>query len=71
MTTKDKILFLLEKGFSYGMLGKICKCHSSSISKWINGEINISIRLEESIENHLKTFVKELFQTIEGDLNGS
>lgn len=59
MNTKDKIIYLIEKGFSYGLLGKICECHSSSLSKWIGGG-TISQRMEQSIENHLQNFIKDL-----------
>lgn len=60
MSTKEKIQYLLDEGFSYTFLAKICNCHSSSISKWLNGTAQISNRMEESIENHIKSFLQKL-----------
>lgn len=60
MTLKEKIQKLIELGFTYGQLGKICGCHSSSIASWMRGASNISNRLEENIDNRLKSFIKTL-----------
>ena len=60
MNLKDKIQKMIDLGFTYGQLGKICECHSSSIASWMRGASNISARMEESIENHLKSFTKQL-----------
>ena len=60
MSLKEKVQYLIDKGFSCGQIGKICNCHPTSISKWIREEHKISTRMEESIENHLKSFTKQL-----------
>lgn len=60
MNLKNKIQFMIDNGFTYGQLGKICNCHPTSISKWMRKEHNISNRMEESIENHIKFFIQEL-----------
>lgn len=60
MTLKEKIQKLIDLGFTYGQLGKICECHSSSISSWMRGASNISKRLEESIESHIQSFIQNL-----------
>ena len=60
MNLKDKIQKMIDLGFTYGQLGKICECHSSSISSWMRGASNISKRMEESIENHIESFIKIL-----------
>lgn len=60
MNLKNKIQKMIDLGFTYGQLGKICECHSSSIASWMRGASNISKRMEESIENHLKSFTKQL-----------
>lgn len=60
MVLKEKIQFLINKGFTCGQIAKICNCHSTSISKWLNGTSQISSRMEESIENHMKSFLNEL-----------
>lgn len=60
MNLKDKIQKMIDLGFTYGQLGKICECHSSSIASWMRGTSNISKRMEESIENHIESFIKAL-----------
>lgn len=51
---------MLDMGFTCGQLGKICGCHGTTISSWLRGASNISKRMEESIENHIQSFTKEL-----------
>lgn len=60
MIFKDKIQKMIDLGFTCGQLGKICNCHGTTISSWIRGTSNISKRMEESIENHIKSFIDEL-----------
>lgn len=60
MTLKEKVQYLIDSGFTCGQIGKICNCHSSSISKWLRGISQISPRMEESIEIHMKSFLKNL-----------
>ena len=60
MNLKDKINKMIEMGFTFGQLGKICNCHPTSLSKWMRGESNISERMMESIEFHIKTFIENL-----------
>ena len=45
MDLKDKIKKLINLGFTYGQLGKICECSPSSIASWIRGASNISKRM--------------------------
>ena len=60
MNLKEKIQKMLDMGFTCGQLGKICDCHGTTISSWLRGASNISKRMEESIENHIQSFMKEL-----------
>ena len=60
MNLKEKIQKMLDMGFTCGQLGKICGCHGTTISSWLRGASNISKRMEESIENHIQSFTKEL-----------
>ena len=60
MTLKEKIQKLLDLGFTCGQLGKICGCHGTTISSWLRGASNLSKQMQESIENHIQSFIKEL-----------
>ena len=58
MTLKEKIQKMIELGFTCGQLGKICGCHGTTISSWLRGASNLSKQMEESIESHIKSFIK-------------
>lgn len=58
MTLKEKIQKMIELGFTCGQLGKICSCHGTTISSWLRGTSNLSKQMEESIESHIKSFIK-------------
>ena len=60
MTLKEKIQQMINLGFTCGQIGKICQCHGTTISSWLRGSSNISKRMEESIENHIQSFIKKL-----------
>lgn len=62
MTLQDKIQKMIDLGFTYGQLGKICECSSSVISSWMRGATNMSKRMQESIESHMDTFIKKLVE---------
>lgn len=57
---KEKIQKMLDAGFSCAQIGKICGCHGTTISSWMRGASNLSKQMEESIEHHIKSFIKEL-----------
>ena len=60
MTLKEKIQKMIELGFTCGQLGKICGCHGTTISSWLRGASNLSKQMEESIENHIHSFIRQL-----------
>lgn len=62
MSLKEKIQFLIDNGFTFNQIGFLCNCHGTSISKWFNGKTNISKRMEESIEAHMKAFCIKINQ---------
>jgi hypothetical protein len=62
MTLHDKIQKMIDLGFTYGQLGKICECSSSVISSWMRGATNMSKRMQESIESHMNTFIERLVE---------
>lgn len=60
MTLKEKIQKMLDLGFTCGQIGKICECHGTTISSWLRGASNLSKRMEESIEQHISSFIKKI-----------
>lgn len=60
MTLKEKIQKLIDLGFTCGQLGRICNCHGTTISSWLRGASNLSKQMEESINNHIQSFIQKL-----------
>lgn len=60
MILEDKIKYMIDNGFTYGQLARIVKCSNSTLSNWIRGDGNISERMKESIEAHIKSFIQNL-----------
>ncbi len=60
MTLKEKIQKLIDLGFTCGQLGRICNCHGTTISSWLRGASNLSKQMEESINNHIQSFIQNL-----------
>lgn len=62
MNLQEKIQKMIDLGFTYGQLGKICECSSSVISGWMRGATNMSKRMQESIEHHINIFLDKLVE---------
>lgn len=62
MDLKNKIQQMIDLGYTYGQLGKICNCAPSTIAGWMRGATKISSRMEESIENHINAFIEKIVE---------
>jgi len=62
MDLKNKIQQMIELGFTYGQLGKICNCAPATIAGWMRGATKISSRMEESIESHINAFIEKIVE---------
>ena len=60
MNLQDKIKAMIDSGFTYGQLSRIIGCSSTTLSTWIQGKVSISKRMEESIVNHITSFIQNL-----------
>lgn len=60
MTTREKMLFLKENGFSATKIAKMVKCSPSTVNNWLNGITNISLRLEEDIEMAIRDLIVKI-----------
>lgn len=65
---KEKIIQLIQIGYSYRYLGKICDVHHTTLSNWCNGLTDltptIKARIKKGLLNHLS-----LLTNIIGDEN--
>lgn len=60
MTLLEKVQWMVNQGFTCGQIARIVGCSDTTIIKWVKGKTRISSRMEESIENHLSSFIQNL-----------
>ena len=65
MSDKEKILALLNLGYTYRMLSKICDVHHTTLSNWCAGVTDLTPRLLERIHNNLLTYKDKLDHILE------
>ena len=58
MTNREKLKALVQLGVSAAKIGE--PLHRSTISKWLNGERNLSFKNEELIEQALFDFKQKV-----------
>ena len=58
MTNREKLKALVQLGVSAAKIGE--PLHRSTISKWLNGERNLSLKNEELIEQALFDFKQKV-----------
>lgn len=60
MNLLEKVQWMVEHGFTCGQIARIVDCSDSTIIKWVKNKTKVSKRMEESIQNHLSSFIKDL-----------
>lgn len=60
MTTLEKLIYLKEHGTSLTYIAKKAKCSPQTLTMWIKGKSNISLRLEEDIIEVINVLIREL-----------
>lgn len=60
MTTKEKVIFLIDRGFTAAELARKVDCNKTTIGRWIRGETNLSNKLETQVENVIQNLILEL-----------
>ena len=61
MSLLEKVQWLIAHGFTCGQIARIVECSDTTIIKWVKNKTKISRRMEESIEHHLSSFIKDLY----------
>ena len=65
---KEKILKLIELGYSYRYLARICDVHHTTLSNWCNGLTDLTPVIKSRIKKGLLTHVSQINKII-GDEN--
>lgn len=70
MTTKERLLYLIDRGFTITELARRAKCSKSTLGRWLRGETNLSARLERDVKIEINRLLQELDVIKEEEYNG-
>lgn len=70
MTTKERLLYLIDKGFTVAEFARRIECSKSTLGRWIRGETKLSARLERDVKIEINKLLQELDVIKEEDCNG-
>lgn len=65
---KEKILKLIELGYSYRYLARICDVHHTTLSNWCNGTTELTPTIKNRIKKNLLSHISQINNII-GDEN--
>lgn len=65
---KEKILKLIEIGYSYRYLARICDVHHTTLSNWCNGTTELTLTIKNRIKKNLLSHISQINKII-GDEN--
>jgi len=65
---KEKILKLIEIGYSYRYLARICDIHHTTLSNWCNGTTELTPTIKNRIKKNLLSHISQINKII-GDEN--
>lgn len=65
---KEKILKLIELGYSYRYLARICDVHHTTLSNWCNGTTELTQTIKNRIKKNLLLHISQINEII-GDEN--
>ena len=65
---KEKILKLIELGYSYRYLARICDVHHTTLSNWCNGTTELTPTIKNRIKKNLLSHISQINKII-GDEN--
>lgn len=60
MTTKDRLSYLIDKGFTIAEFSRRIECSKSTLGRWLRGETNLSARLERDVKIEINKLLQEL-----------
>ena len=60
MTTKERLIFLYERGIPLTEFARRVNCNKTTLGRWIRGESNLSTRLERDLNIEIDKYLSEL-----------
>lgn len=60
MTTREKVIYLKQHGTTVAYLAKQVNCAAQTLTQWVKGDKQISMRLERDVEIAIQALLNEL-----------
>jgi transcriptional regulator with XRE-family HTH domain len=60
MTTKERLSFLINQGFTIASFARRVECDKTTLGRWLRGETNLSARLERDVKKEINQLLQEL-----------
>ena len=70
MTTKERLSYLVDRGFTVTELARRVECSKSTLGRWLRGETNLSARLERDVNKGINQLLLELDMIKEDNKDG-
>lgn len=70
MTTRERLSYLIDKGFTIAEFSRRIECNKSTLGRWLRGETNLSARLERDVKIEINKLLQELDVIKEDNYNG-
>lgn len=67
MTTKERLSFLINLGFTIASFARRVECDKTTLGRWLRGETNLSARLERDVKKEINQLLQELDSIKEED----
>lgn len=60
MTTKERLIFLYERGVPLTEFARRINCNKTTLGRWLRNETNLSTRLERDLDTEIDKYLSEL-----------
>ena len=60
MTTKERLIFLYERGVPLTEFARRVNCNKTTLGRWLRNESNLSTRLERDLDTEIDKYLSEL-----------
>lgn len=60
MTTKERLIYLYERGVPLTEFARRVNCNKTTLGRWLRNETNLSARLEKDLDSEIDKYLSEL-----------
>lgn len=60
MTTKERLIYLYERGVPLTEFARRVNCNKTTLGRWLRNETNLSARLEKDLDLEIDNYLSEL-----------